>query len=55
MLPPCTFGDPIIDYLNDPKVKKALHIPSNALEWDLCSQWVNLNYERNVSGSVWVY
>lgn len=27
-LPPCTFGNPIIAYLNSPNVRSALHIPN---------------------------
>jgi hypothetical protein len=28
-LPPCTFGNPIITYLNSAAVRSALHIPAN--------------------------
>ena len=35
-LPPCTFGTPIIEYLNDPTVRSSLHIPHSARGWDMC-------------------
>jgi cathepsin A (carboxypeptidase C) len=54
-LPPCTFGQPIIDYLNRQDVKDALHIPPAAEAWDMCNMEVNLGYERNLTASQWVY
>jgi len=27
-LPPCTFGEPIIEYFNNPNVRTLLHIPT---------------------------
>lgn len=36
-LPPCTFGNPIIEYLNSAAVRSALHIPANIQPWDLCT------------------
>jgi len=41
-LPPCTFGQPIIEYFNDPTVRKLLHIPinPNARAWDLCTNGI---------------
>ena len=44
---PCTDDTAITNYLNNPKVKYALHIPDNSPEWSSCSAAVNLNYERN--------
>ena len=35
-IPPCTFGEPIIDFLNKQYVKQALHVPVVAPAWDLC-------------------
>ena len=55
ILPPCTFGEPIIEYLNSQTVKTALHIPNNAFEWDLCSEFISTSYERGEEGSVWLY
>lgn len=54
-LPPCTFGQPIIDYLNREDVKEALHVSPHAKEWDMCNMNINLLYERNITASQWVY
>jgi len=47
-LPPCTFGTPIIEYLNRQDVMKALNIPDNIpranntkYQWDLCRNAVD--------------
>ncbi|XP_072237439.1 lysosomal protective protein [Leuresthes tenuis] len=44
--PPCTNSTPSSLYLNNPYVKKALHISPKALDWVICSAEVNLNYGR---------
>lgn len=44
--PPCTNSTPSNLYLNNPFVKAALHISPNALDWQICSAEVNLNYNR---------
>lgn len=44
--PPCTNSTPSTLYLNNPYVKKALHIRDQALPWVLCSAEVNLKYRR---------
>ncbi|XP_067092510.1 lysosomal protective protein [Osmerus mordax] len=44
--PPCTNSTPSTLYLNNPYVKAALHISPKALEWQICSAEVNLNYKR---------
>ncbi|XP_047439631.1 lysosomal protective protein [Mugil cephalus] len=44
--PPCTNSTPSSLYLNNPYVKKALHISPKALDWSICSSEVNLNYVR---------
>jgi serine carboxypeptidase-like clade 1 len=54
-LPECTFGQPIIDYLNRNDVKKALHISNNAEAWDLCNMFIAVTYDRNMTASQWVY
>lgn len=36
-LPPCTWGTPLIEYLNSDEVKSALHIPDDIQAWDLCT------------------
>jgi hypothetical protein len=62
-LPRCTFGNPIITYLNDKKVMAALNIPTgiprlNATEhnWDLCRGADDgFIYEPNPKGSQWIW
>ncbi|XP_040890602.1 lysosomal protective protein isoform X2 [Toxotes jaculatrix] len=44
--PPCTNSTPSSLYLNNPYVRKALHISPDALDWVICSAVVNLNYGR---------
>ncbi|XP_037535633.1 lysosomal protective protein [Nematolebias whitei] len=44
--PPCTNSTSTVLYLNNPYVKKALHISPDALDWVICSSEVNLNYGR---------
>lgn len=36
-LPPCTWGSPLIEYLNSDEVRQNLHIPSSIQAWDLCT------------------
>lgn len=38
-LPPCTFGTPIVEYLNSADVKEALHIPTEYPAWELCTSY----------------
>mmetsp|Transcript_63889 Transcript_63889/g.88218 ORF Transcript_63889/g.88218 Transcript_63889/m.88218 type:complete len:384 (-) Transcript_63889:87-1238(-) len=52
-LPPCTFGNPIIDYLNSSEVRDALHIPDSIQSWDLCKD--DIDYTRGAEGSQWIY
>jgi hypothetical protein len=54
-LPPCTFGNPIISYLNSAEVRAALHIPDYVQQWDLCSDGIGRNYTNSPKGSQWVY
>uniref|UniRef100_A0AAY4EGQ9 Carboxypeptidase n=1 Tax=Denticeps clupeoides TaxID=299321 RepID=A0AAY4EGQ9_9TELE len=44
--PPCTNSTASSLYLNNPYVKSALHISPSALDWQICSSEVNLNYGR---------
>lgn len=55
MLPSCTFGNPILDYLNRADVRDALNIPSNIQAWDLCTESINIEYQRDPNGSQWIY
>jgi len=44
--PPCIDSGNLKKYLNQPDVRKALHIPSNVQEWDICSLDVEMGYKR---------
>ncbi|XP_071959695.1 lysosomal protective protein-like [Antedon mediterranea] len=44
--PPCINATAIITYLNDPAVRKALHIPDTVQDWDICSDIVGAQYTR---------
>ncbi|KAK8740869.1 hypothetical protein OTU49_002739, partial [Cherax quadricarinatus] len=37
--PPCTNGTDLLMYLNNPIVRKALHIPENVQKFELCRYW----------------
>lgn len=52
-LPPCTFGTPIIEYLNNSTVRAAMHIPDTVQAWDLCTN--SILYTESPKGSQWVY
>ncbi|GCB78696.1 hypothetical protein scyTo_0020136 [Scyliorhinus torazame] len=42
--PPCTNTTAPRNFLNDPRVRKALHIPVFVQKWEMCSATVNLLY-----------
>ncbi|XP_005085045.1 lysosomal protective protein [Mesocricetus auratus] len=46
MDPPCTNTTAPSTYLNNPYVRKALHIPEKLPRWDMCNLVVNLQYRR---------
>uniref|UniRef100_A0A8C4N0B3 Carboxypeptidase n=1 Tax=Equus asinus TaxID=9793 RepID=A0A8C4N0B3_EQUAS len=46
MDPPCTNTTATSTYLNNPYVRKALHIPDQLPQWDVCNFLVNLQYRR---------
>jgi len=52
-LPPCTFGQPLIDFMNDPKTKTALHIPENVQDWTMCKDDYNYTMFDNATYSIW--
>jgi len=52
-LPPCTFGNPLLDYLNLIEVRENLHIPQNIQAWDLCTS--DIHYVIEPEGSQWIY
>jgi hypothetical protein len=41
-LPPCTFGIPLMDFLNDQEVREQMHIPKYVQNWTMCKD--NYNY-----------
>ncbi|XP_078274799.1 lysosomal protective protein isoform X1 [Rhinoraja longicauda] len=43
--PPCTNTTACSNYLNNPKVRYALHIPPSVQKWEMCSMKVNMNYQ----------
>lgn len=55
MLPSCTFGNPILDYLNRADVREALNVPTYIQAWDLCTESINIEYQRDPNGSQWIY
>ena len=55
MLPACTFGNPILEYLNRVDVRDAINIPTGIQAWDLCTESINIEYQRDPIGSQWIY
>ncbi|XP_069112455.1 lysosomal protective protein-like isoform X1 [Argopecten irradians] len=45
LTPPCLNYDNVIEYMNSPEVRAALHIPSNVQKWDICSSVVGIGYK----------
>lgn len=58
-VPPCVYGQPVIDYFNKPEVRKSLNILDSAASWDLCrsatDKPVGFDYTPNKAGSIDVY
>jgi hypothetical protein len=52
-IPPCVYGGPILDYFNNPLVRKQLNIKNESAKWDLCSD--TLNYTSLQNASQWIY
>ncbi|KAA0202620.1 hypothetical protein HAZT_HAZT006633 [Hyalella azteca] len=46
--PPCTNSHAMTDYLNNPDVRAALHIPDFVQNWEICNDevWVNAGFKR---------
>lgn len=44
--PPCTNGTDLLDYLNMPEVRQAIHIPDHVQKFELCNDEVNMNFKR---------
>lgn len=55
MLPPCTWGNPLLEYYGRDDVRTALNIPSDVQAWELCTEKINIEYQRNPDGSQWIY
>uniref|UniRef100_A0AC34QVK6 Serine carboxypeptidase n=2 Tax=Panagrolaimus sp. JU765 TaxID=591449 RepID=A0AC34QVK6_9BILA len=43
---PCLNDSDVSTYMNDPEVRKALHIPDNLPRWDICSDHITENYGK---------
>jgi hypothetical protein len=55
-IPPCVFGQELIDYFNNPQVKAALHIdPTHDRPWDLCANDDYWHYTSLEIGSQWIW
>jgi serine carboxypeptidase-like clade 1 len=52
-LPPCTFGNPLIAYMNNATTRAAMNIPSTVGAWDFCTD--KINYHIGTQGSQWIY
>eukprot|EP01126_Amoeba_proteus_P015877 TRINITY_DN1721_c0_g1_i2.p1 TRINITY_DN1721_c0_g1~~TRINITY_DN1721_c0_g1_i2.p1 ORF type:complete len:438 (+),score=58.94 TRINITY_DN1721_c0_g1_i2:322-1635(+) len=49
--PPCTTAHHADLFLNDPAVKKAIHV-DNSLTWTICNDDINFNYDRTPDSTV---
>jgi len=49
VLPPCTWGSSLYDYLNSATTREALHIPSTLGDWELCTNAIH--YKIGSEGS----
>ena len=52
-LPPCTWGEGLLDYMNSDEVRKAMNIPDYVQAWDLCKS--GIDYLSGQKGSQWIY
>jgi len=52
-LPPCTFGVPLIDFMNSAETKTALYIPENVQDWTMCKDDYNYTMYDNGTYSIW--
>lgn len=51
-VPPCTFADGMLEYLNSADVREQLHIPTFVQPWTLCS---DIDYDSLQIGSQWIW
>jgi hypothetical protein len=49
--PPCTSAGPSTNYLNGAATKNALHITPTTVQWVLCNDDINKNYQSDPVGS----
>ena len=52
-LPPCTFGIPLMDFMNDPEVRTQMHIPEYVQNWTMCKDDFNYTMFENATQSIW--
>lgn len=52
-LPPCTFGIPLMDFMNDATVREQLHIPTYVQSWTMCKDDFNYTMFENATQSIW--
>jgi len=52
-LPPCVYGNPVIEYFNSKAVREALHIPDSVQGWDMCTG--DIDYQPLKAGSQWIW
>ncbi|VBB27528.1 unnamed protein product [Acanthocheilonema viteae] len=43
---PCLNDSALIQYMNNAKVRRALHIPENLSAWDVCNDEITTNYDK---------
>jgi hypothetical protein len=52
-LPPCTFGIPLMDFMNDAEVRTQMHIPTKVQNWTMCKDDFNYTMYVNATQSIW--
>jgi len=52
-LGPCTFGIPLMDFLDDPEVRTQMHIPEYIQPWTMCKDNFNYTMQKNATQSIW--
>eukprot|EP01015_Nassula_variabilis_P021726 TRINITY_DN3902_c0_g2_i7.p1 TRINITY_DN3902_c0_g2~~TRINITY_DN3902_c0_g2_i7.p1 ORF type:complete len:349 (-),score=57.04 TRINITY_DN3902_c0_g2_i7:38-1084(-) len=54
LTPPCVEDTGIIDFLNDPDIKAAMHVNAD-IKWEMCEEFINEKFQINSTGSYWIY
>jgi len=52
---PFIFAEFLTEYINEPEVRKALHIPDDIQAYEQCNDNINGNYSFSQEGSMWIY